>query len=96
MLNAFFGMMVMITRILKFMWSKALPIGLSCSPDIAQYVKNKNAEDFKQEFPKAVEAITRNHYVDNMIERDHDIDFAVKLIEDVQFIHRHAYFDLRL
>lgn len=48
-----------------------------------------------QQYPKAVEAITQNHYVDDMIERAHDVWSAVKLINDVRFIHRHANFDLR-
>lgn len=74
---------------------KVLPFGLTCSPTIAQSVKNKNAQNFKQEFPTAVEAITKNHYVDDMIERAHDVDSAVKLIKDVQFIHQHANFELR-
>ncbi|XP_037041773.1 uncharacterized protein LOC119078376 [Bradysia coprophila] len=74
---------------------KVLPFGLTCSPAIAQYVKNKNAESFQQQYPKAVEAIVKNHYVDDMIERAHDVDSAVQLIKDVQFIHRHANFDLR-
>lgn len=30
-----------------------------------------------------------------MIERAHDVDSAVQLIKDVQFIHRHANFELR-
>lgn len=74
---------------------KVLPFGLSCSPAIAQFVKNKNAESFKEQYPKAAEAIIKNHYVDDMIERAHDVESAVQLIKDVQFIHRHANFDLR-
>ncbi len=74
---------------------KVLPFGSSCSPAIAQFVKNKNAKEFESEFPRAVEAITKNHYVDDMIERAHDVESAVQLVKDVQFIHRHANFDLR-
>lgn len=74
---------------------KVLTFGSTCSPAIAQFVKNKNAKDFESEFPKAVEAIIKNHYVDDMIERVHDVESAVKLIRNVQFIHHHANFDLR-
>ncbi|XP_037030375.1 uncharacterized protein LOC119070165 [Bradysia coprophila] len=72
-----------------------LTFGSNCSPAVAQFVKNKNAKEFEREFPKAVEAITKNHYVDDMIERAHDVDSAVQLIKNVQFIHRHANFELR-
>lgn len=74
---------------------KVLPFGSACSLAIAQFVKNKNAKVFEHEFPKAFEAITKNHYVDDMIERAHDVESAVQLIKHVQFIHRHANFDLR-
>lgn len=72
-----------------------LTFGSSCSPAIAQFVKNKNAKEFEHEFPREVEAITKNHYVDDMIERTHDVNSAVQLIKNVQFIHQHANFNLR-
>ena len=37
--------------------------GAACSPTIAQYVKNKNAEKFKEKFPRAAEPIIERHYV---------------------------------
>lgn len=72
-----------------------LPFGLSSSPAIAQYVKNDNAASFTEHFPRAVEAIIKSHYVDDMIERAHDVETAVQLIKEVQYIHRYANFELR-
>ena len=36
---------------------KAMIFGASCSPFMAQYVKNKNAEEFENEFPETTKAI---------------------------------------
>lgn len=74
---------------------QVMTFGSSCSPSIAQFVKNKNALDFADEFPRAVEAITKSHYVDDMIESVHTIEEAIQLVRDVQHIHRHAGFELR-
>lgn len=35
--------------------------GASCSPCMAQFIKNKNATEFSAEFPRATEAIIDNH-----------------------------------
>ncbi|XP_037051788.1 uncharacterized protein LOC119085478 [Bradysia coprophila] len=72
-----------------------MTFGSSCSPSIAQWVKNKNASDFKEQFPRAYDAITRSHYVDDLIDNTHTEEEAVQLIQDVQFIHRHAGFEMR-
>lgn len=74
---------------------KVLTFGSSCSPSIAQYVKNRNALDFKDEYPRAFVAVTQGHYVDDLIESTHTPEEAVQLINDVQFIHQHAGFELR-
>lgn len=74
---------------------KVMTFGSSCSPSTAQFVKNKNAMDFKDTHPRAVEAVTRSHYVDDLIDCTHTPEEAIKLISDVQFIHQHAGFELR-
>ena len=44
---------------------QAMIFGASCSPCLAQFVKNKNAEYHKTEYPEAYKAITKQHYVDD-------------------------------
>lgn len=41
--------------------------GSTCSPASAQYVKNRNAAEFANDFPKAVEDIVNNTYVDDYL-----------------------------
>lgn len=72
-----------------------MTFGSKCSPSVAQYVKNKNASDFKNEFPRATEAIIENHYVDDMIDCTHTVNEAYKLIKDVKMIHQAGGFEIR-
>lgn len=44
-----------------------MTFGASCSPSAAQYVKNLNADRFNAEYPRAVESIKDEHYVDDML-----------------------------
>lgn len=74
---------------------RVMTFGSSCSPSIAQFVKNKNAMDFQEQYPRAVEAITKSHYVDDLIESAHTVAEAIQLVNEVQYIHRHAGFELR-
>ncbi|XP_037048988.1 uncharacterized protein LOC119083379, partial [Bradysia coprophila] len=60
--------------------------GLRCSPSTAQFVKNRNAENFKDKYPDATKAIVKGHYVDDMLENSHTIAEAAKLLQDVQFL----------
>ena len=39
--------------------------GATCSPSSAQFVKNKNAEEFAKLYPRAVNDIIKSHYVDD-------------------------------
>lgn len=39
--------------------------GATCSPAMAQYVKNKNVTDFSEKYPRAVKGIVERHYVDD-------------------------------
>ncbi|XP_046869386.1 uncharacterized protein LOC124462034 [Drosophila willistoni] len=44
-----------------------MTFGGKCSPASAQFVKNKNASEYKDLFPQAADAIVRNHYVDDFV-----------------------------
>ncbi|XP_055714778.1 uncharacterized protein LOC129808899, partial [Phlebotomus papatasi] len=74
---------------------RVLIFGASCSPALAAYVKNKNAEEFRSDFPEAYEAITERHYVDDWLESCDDTDQAKKLIEQVIKIHSKGGFVIR-
>jgi hypothetical protein len=61
--------------------------GATCSPTSAQYVKNRNAVGFQDEFPKAVKAITEHHYVDDYLGCIDTVEQAIKLARDVIEVH---------
>ena len=45
----------------------SLIFGNTCSPTCAQYVKNLNANQFKDTYPEAAKIIVENHYVDDAV-----------------------------
>ncbi|XP_062708920.1 uncharacterized protein LOC134288349 [Aedes albopictus] len=69
--------------------------GSTCSPSAAQYVKNRNAEEFADEFPQATEAITKHHYVDDFLCSVDTEQEAVELAKQVKLVHSKAGFDIR-
>lgn len=72
-----------------------MTFGATCSPSLAQYVKNLNAKDFIEKFPRAVFAITDNHHVDDLLDSVDTTEEAVQLINDVRHIHSQAGFTIR-
>ena len=44
-----------------------MTFGAACSPTSAQFVKNRNAERYRKDFPRAVDCIKEEHYVDDML-----------------------------
>lgn len=75
--------------------SQVMTFGASCSPTCAQFVKNLNAEKYAGQFPRAVEAITKQHYVDDMLVSVESEEEAVQLAKDVRSIHAEAGFEIR-
>lgn len=69
--------------------------GAACSPSAAIYVKNRNAEDFREQHPEAVQAIERNHYMDDYLHSFQTEKEATKIASEVDTIHRRAGFELR-
>ncbi|XP_038106476.1 uncharacterized protein LOC119766148 [Culex quinquefasciatus] len=69
--------------------------GSTSSPCSAQYVKNKNAREFADKFPDAVEAIVDKHYVDDYLDSTDTVDQAVKRAREVKMIHAGAGFHIR-
>lgn len=65
----------------------SLIFGASCSPFIAQYVKNKNALRYESTMPAAVHAICKQHYADDYIDSIDDENTAIQLVKDIVYIH---------
>lgn len=72
-----------------------MTFGASCSPATAQHIKNLNAEAFRAQYPRAVEAIVDNHYVDDLLESLENENEAIQLAKDVTEIHKKAGFHIR-
>ncbi|XP_055622958.1 uncharacterized protein LOC129766451 [Toxorhynchites rutilus septentrionalis] len=61
--------------------------GFTCSPASAQYVKNLNASEAAQQFPRAAAAITLNHYVDDYLASFLSIKEAIAVVNEVKQVH---------
>ncbi|GBP13233.1 hypothetical protein EVAR_65812_1 [Eumeta japonica] len=74
---------------------KALTFGMSCAPCIAHFIRNKNAENFKSVYPRAVKAIQQYHYMDDFIDSVDSEEEAKKLALQVKAIHSEGGFHMR-
>ncbi|XP_062698793.1 uncharacterized protein LOC109420058 [Aedes albopictus] len=68
--------------------------GATCSPSCAQFVKNRNAQRFASQFPRAVEAVVDEHYVDDMLTSVELEVEAEELARQVEYIHGQAGFQI--
>ncbi|XP_052744927.1 uncharacterized protein LOC112057283 [Bicyclus anynana] len=80
---------------LKICAMTSLIFGANCSPFIAQFIKNKNAQMFESSKPAAVSAIRLQHYMDDYIDSIENIETSQKLIEDITYIHKQGGFEIR-
>ena len=69
--------------------------GATCSPTVAQFVKNLNANEFLEEAPRAAYGIIERHYVDDYVDCFQTEDEAIKVVNDVIRIHSAGGFELR-
>ena len=74
---------------------QVMTFGATCSPSLAQYIKNTNAEKFKDKYPRAVQAIIKNHYVDDLLDSMDTVEEIVELVHQVRQIHKDAGFEIR-
>ncbi|XP_046869179.1 uncharacterized protein LOC124461760 [Drosophila willistoni] len=74
---------------------QVMTFGASCSPALANYIKNRNAEWFRKESPRAVAAICRNTFVDDWLESTNTKDELTELALEVQSIHLDGGFNMR-
>ncbi|XP_062556722.1 uncharacterized protein LOC134221543 [Armigeres subalbatus] len=72
-----------------------MTFGACCSPSSAQYVKNINAERYREEFPSACDAIVKSHYVDDMLISVDTEEEAIQVAEDVRHVHAQGGFEFR-
>ncbi|XP_063894313.1 uncharacterized protein LOC126055473 [Helicoverpa armigera] len=68
--------------------------GAASSPCTAIFAKNWNAKRHANEHPEAVEAIVKNHYMDDYLDSFRSTEEATRTIKIVQEIHSKARFDL--
>lgn len=71
-----------------------LSFGTTCSPTLAQYVKNLNAERFAKERPAAVEAIIEDHYVDDGLMSAETEEELLQLVLEIRDIHAAGGFSM--
>ncbi|XP_062557226.1 uncharacterized protein LOC134222097 [Armigeres subalbatus] len=72
-----------------------MTFGACCSPSSAHYAMNLNASRFNQKHPAAVEAIKKRHYVDDMLVSANTEEEAIKLAQEVRFVHLQGGFEIR-
>ncbi|XP_058828066.1 uncharacterized protein LOC131687975 [Topomyia yanbarensis] len=74
---------------------QVMTFGACCSPSCAQYVKNLNAEKHGGQYPKAANAIIKNHYVDDMLTSTESEEEAIQLAREVRHVHAQGGFEIR-
>ena len=72
-----------------------MTFGATCSPSNAQYVKNMNAKKYIREYPRAVESILNNHYVDDLLDCADTQEDAISIAQQVTIIHAKGNFEIR-
>lgn len=73
----------------------SMTFGLSSSPCAATYVMNRNANEFENEYPQAVQAIRNKHYVDDYLDSVDTVDEAIARIKQVAHVHQQGGFEIR-
>jgi hypothetical protein len=73
----------------------SLIFGAKCSPFVAQFIKNKNAQRYEHTEPAAVDAICNSHYADDYIQSLPDESTAIKMVTTVARIHAEGGFEIR-
>lgn len=74
---------------------RVMTFGVACSPALAAYVKDKNAKEFIDRYPTAVDEIMRKHFVDDYLGCTDDEESAIQLINEVIYIHKQGGFNIR-
>ncbi|XP_058456603.1 uncharacterized protein LOC131434000 [Malaya genurostris] len=68
--------------------------GSTCSPASEQYIKNLNAMEHSEKFPRAVQGIIDSHYVDDYLDSFSSEEEAKQIAEEVRLVNRNGGFTL--
>ncbi len=103
-----FGVQIPGNKVQRFLWRgmdrnkppddyelSVLTFGAACSPASALYVKNRNAHEFCDQYPRAEKAIVENHYMDDYLHSATSVEEAAKLIREVAWVHAQGGFEIR-
>ncbi|XP_055616565.1 uncharacterized protein LOC129762368 [Toxorhynchites rutilus septentrionalis] len=74
---------------------QVVTFGATCSPSTALFVLNENATRFASKYPAAVDAIRHRHYVDDMLTSVDTEEQAIKLANEVRYVHQQGGFHMR-
>ncbi|KAH8339623.1 hypothetical protein KR067_011866 [Drosophila pandora] len=74
---------------------RAMTFGISCAPFIAHFVRDKNAEVHQEDFPLALNAIQKAHYVDDYIDSMRNEQEAIQTTRQVIEVHQRGGFEIR-
>ncbi|XP_062711088.1 uncharacterized protein LOC134289241 [Aedes albopictus] len=69
--------------------------GATCSPCSAQFVKNRNAMEYAEQFPDTAEAIINRTYVDDYFDSLDTEEEALRRAKEVRFVNGEAGFEVR-
>lgn len=69
--------------------------GSICASNSVQFVKDENAKQFMNEYPRAVECITDHHYADDALDSFNSEEEAVEVAKQVTMIQNEAGFKLK-
>ena len=69
--------------------------GATSSPYVAQEIKNRNADEFKNEYPEACQAIISKQYMDDYLDSVDGIDEAIRRAQEVALVHSKGGFEIR-
>ncbi|XP_049284605.1 uncharacterized protein LOC125764417 [Anopheles funestus] len=69
--------------------------GSACSPATAQYVKNRNAKEHAEMYPRAESGIVSSTYVDDYLDSFSTVEEAARVAKDVHRIFQNGGFVLR-
>lgn len=79
----------------EFLVTEVATFGATCSPSSAQFIKNKYAEEFAEQYPAVANAIIKSHYVDDYLDSVGTVEEAVQLWKDVRYVYAQGEFEMR-
>ncbi|XP_054745895.1 uncharacterized protein LOC129250285 [Anastrepha obliqua] len=74
---------------------RVMTFGASCSPSLANYIKNRNAHRFADLHPDAERAIVSNTFVDDWLQSADSENELARLATKVRWVHQEGGFQMR-